>query len=327
MYSLQVNKRKSNIELLRLLSMLMILNLHSFWGYRHGSGLLQAIDFFRECTSICAVDVFILISGYFSIKWKLKSFYNLVFQIFFYSFSVYGLSILFGFVSFNKNDFFHCFKALYSSWGFITSYIIMYFASPCMNSFVERTSSRRLLIYILVIFFAENFVFYSRDVINFCLLYLLGRWLYKTNAIHQLANHPIKKYWFITFCIFTLTYSMFLFCNFKVEKIQSLFVGLNYAAPLVILQAVFLFISFAKINLNSNFINWCSVSCLSIFLIHMHPAIKNIGYYAYTENLYDKPLCEHILILFALMIVVFVGSIIIDKVRIFFLIKYIPSCH
>ena len=72
-------KRQSNIEALRLLSMLMVLNLHSFWGYvhNHGSVVFQAFDFFRESTSICAVNVFILISGYFGIKWKVKSFFNL----------------------------------------------------------------------------------------------------------------------------------------------------------------------------------------------------------------------------------------------------------
>lgn len=48
--------RQSNIEVLRLLSMLMVLNLHSFWGFEHGNGILQVIDFFRECTSICGCE-------------------------------------------------------------------------------------------------------------------------------------------------------------------------------------------------------------------------------------------------------------------------------
>ena len=67
--------RQSNIEALRLLSMLMVLNLHSFWGFEHGSGILQAVDFFRESTSICAVNTFLIISGYFGINWKFKSFF------------------------------------------------------------------------------------------------------------------------------------------------------------------------------------------------------------------------------------------------------------
>ena len=58
------------------------------------------------------------------------------------------------------------------------------------------------------------------------------------------------------------------------------------------------------------------MSCLSVFLIHMHPAIKQIGYYNFTESLYERPLVEHIFILLILMIIVFFGSICIDKIRI-----------
>ena len=119
--------RESNIEALRLLSMLMVLNLHSFWGYDNGSGILQVLDFFRESTSVCAVNVFLLISGYFGIKWKWKSFYNLVFQVFFYSFVVYIVACNLGVVEFSIRDLLSNVKGLYASWGFVTGYILLYF--------------------------------------------------------------------------------------------------------------------------------------------------------------------------------------------------------
>ena len=99
---------------------------------------------------------------------------------------------------------------------------------------------------------------------------------------------------------------------------QSLFWGLDYAAPLVILQAVFLFIWFARLNFLSRFINWCATSCFAIFLIHMHPKanIAEFGYYNYTESLYSLPIFEHVWKLALLMFVVFFGSILIDKFRI-----------
>ena len=87
--------------------MLMVLNLHSFWGYENGSGILQAADFFRESTSICAVNAFLLISGYFGIKWKFKSFFNLIFQIFFYAFGVYIIATSIGIIDFSIKDFLH----------------------------------------------------------------------------------------------------------------------------------------------------------------------------------------------------------------------------
>ena len=55
---------------------------------------------------------------------------------------------------------------------------------------------------------------------------------------------------------------------------------------------------------------------MAIFLIHMHPAIKEIGYYSITESFYDLPVWQHIIYLLLLIIGVFFGSILIDKIRI-----------
>lgn len=310
-------KRQSNIEALRLLSMLMVLNLHSFWGYdyNHGSELFQVVDFFRESTSICAVNVFILISGYFGIKWKAKSFFNLIFQVLFYSFAVYLVAVLIGAIDFNKSEFLNCFKGLYKSWGFITSYVTLYFLSPWLNAFAENTPSRTILLYILILFIAENFIFLSTGVINFCLLYIIGRLIHKTEMPNKLRVNANYSYWIVTFLIFVSVFALYLKFHWDAETMCRIVIAYSYSSPLIILQAVFLFLIFSRIKIQSNFINWCASSCLAIFLIHMHPAIKYIGYYNYTESLYELQVSEHILMLFFTISSVFFGSILIDKVR------------
>ena len=284
-------KRQSNIEALRLLSMLMVLNLHSFWGYdhNHGSMIFQTIDFFRESTSICAVNAFILISGYFGIKWKLKSFFNLIFQCFFYSFVVYGVAVAVGALDFSKSEFIECFKALFNSWGFIASYIALYFLSPLLNAFADKSSSREMLIYIVILFFAENFIFLSFGTINFCLLYLIGRYVRKTEMPERLRLNPTYAYWITTLLIFITVFALYLTFHWDAERMCNLVIAYSYSSPLVILQAVFLFLIFSRFNFESKFVNWCASSCLAIFLIHMHPAIKYIGYYNFTESLYERP--------------------------------------
>jgi hypothetical protein len=131
-----------------------------------------------------------------------------------------------------------------------------------------------------------------------------------------------KAYWITTILIFLLVF-FFIFKTLNITDAAIVcnwpigFLGYDYAAPLVILQAVFLFIVFAKLKFSSKFINWCAASCFAIFLIHMHPTIKQIGYYSFTENLYNYPVFQHIIILLGLMLAVFFGSILIDKLRIF----------
>lgn len=65
--------RQSNIELLRILCVIMVITLHVFGEYQE----IESASFQHTCTfinSFCntAVTIFILISGYYGIKFKLK---------------------------------------------------------------------------------------------------------------------------------------------------------------------------------------------------------------------------------------------------------------
>lgn len=309
--------RQSNIEALRLLSMLMVLNLHSFWGYDHGSGIGQFLDFFRESTSICAVNAFLLISGYFGIKWKFKSFYNLVFQLFFYSFGVYLAAVAFGTVDFSLKEFARNATCLYAHWGFISMYVLLYFLAPLLNAFVEKVATKELFIFVLILFLCENFISRGQGFLNFMLLYLIGRWLNKTNSVERLQCNAQKLYWITTIVITLSVYTLALYTPINnAEKMTTFLLGYGYNSPFVILQAVFLFLVFARLSFTNKYINWCASSCLAIFLIHMHPTIKYIGYYAISESFYSLPVLQHILYLIGLIASVFFGAILIDKIRI-----------
>jgi hypothetical protein len=319
-------QRQSNYEALRLLCMLMVLNLHSFAGYTNGNGLWQAFDFFRESTSICAVDCFLLISGYFGIKWKFKSFFNLVFQILFYSVGIYLVCVWMGITEWSLREFLVRFLCLYrNSWGFVVGYMILYFCAPLLNTFSQKVTSHELLVFIVVLFAATNFICLSVEsnrIFTYSLLYLIGRYLKKTDAPNSLKISASKAYWITTVVIFGLVYFV-LFKGLKIisaETITTLpvgFLGFSYSAPFVILQAVFLFLVFSRLNFTSKFVNWCAASSFAIFLIHMHPTIKKIGYYSYTRSLYQLDVAQHIVVLILLIATVFILSILIDKVRIF----------
>lgn len=315
-------ERLSKFEALRLLCMLMVLNLHSFAGWQQGGGVWQAADFFRESTSICAVDCFILISGYFGIKWKFRSFFHLVFQILFYSVAIYLAVVALGIVEWDTHAFLERFECLFAkSWGFAIAYLILYFCAPVLNVFAEKSSAKELLLYILVIFLAINFISISVEQAGtFALLYLIGRYLRKIN-IAEKKIPAAGGYWITTTLIFCLVY----FLLFKTLHISDAllvnsrpigFLGYDYAAPLVILQAVFLFLVFARMSFHSKVINWAARSCFAIYLIHMHPTIKDIGYLSFTSGLYSCPVWQHAVALILLMVSVFCLSILIDQVRI-----------
>lgn len=314
----------------------MVLNLHSFWGYDHGNGIWQAIDFLRESASICAVDCFVLISGYFGIKWKFKGFFNLVFQILFYSVVIYLVVVALGLVNWNLRDFLERFECLFASsksWGFAVSYVLLYGMSPLLNAFADKTSPRELLLFLLLFFIAINFICLPDIVFTYAVVYLVGRYLSKIKVTER-AIPAATGYFVTTLIIFIIVYFvLYRICGIRdASKMNSLpigFLAYAYSSPFVIFQSVFLFVAFAKMRFSSKFINWCASSCFAIFLIHMHPTIIEIGYYSFTRGLYDLPVLEHLLKLMALIATVFCGSILIDKIRIvcsygcYYILKFI----
>lgn len=105
-------KRQSNIELLRCLSMFMVLLLHSsFLAFgMPDSEAVQSNPWLwggriaQQGIGIVAVDVFVLISGWFSIKPKKESICSFLFQIIFLQVLSYVVFVSVGLVDFNKES-------------------------------------------------------------------------------------------------------------------------------------------------------------------------------------------------------------------------------
>ena len=80
-------QRQSNIELCRIISILFIIFLHSdfsVFGYPSNLNDVKWPLILGESFSIIGVNVFLIISGYFSISIKKKSLFNLFYICLFY---------------------------------------------------------------------------------------------------------------------------------------------------------------------------------------------------------------------------------------------------
>ena len=128
-------KRQSNIELLRILLMLGVVILH-YNGVggalysAHGINYFVVIIF--ESLFICAVDLFMLISGYFScksVKTVLQKPVRLVMQVTLFSVVFYIISNAIS-GSFSLRSFI---GTLIPTNYFVTLYIVVYLISPYLN--------------------------------------------------------------------------------------------------------------------------------------------------------------------------------------------------
>ena len=103
--------RDSNFELLRIIAISMVLVLHAdFFSLEGPSAADIRSDLFGSSMRILiqgltipAVDIFVMISGYYGIRHSKRGIFNLLFQTFFYLIMVYAVCIACGLSRFSVN--------------------------------------------------------------------------------------------------------------------------------------------------------------------------------------------------------------------------------
>lgn len=284
---LQKDIRESNVELLRLVVMAFIV-LHHF--IFHGLGIYRFLVF-REPSIlppthidlalvidsffIAAVNVFLLISGYFSIKFKARGIVKLFSIVSFFAmigfiFHLYVDGLTGGVIGsvvrvIQRGVFVFSNKTFW----FVQNYFILMLLSNPINKFIEISSAKKLRITIITLLFINVYMGWIRDVTfvtdgynltNFIMLYLIGRYI-------RLYYHKniAKKYDVFLFLCSSLMTAILAFV-FQHNGFNS-FRALCYNSPFVLISSIALFMLFIKIRLKSKIINYLAASCLSIYLL------------------------------------------------------------
>lgn len=325
-----MKERESNIELFRVVATLMILVVHcngwflSEWGgitsWTAGKGLIVGgTRALIQSLSCIGVDCFILISGYFSIKPKLKSIVNLYSVMVFCYMFCYVLSIFVGSATFEWNLLIKNLFA-FSAGGnwFIQSYLMLLLLSPMINVFVDKCSEKSLLIYIAIymsvmyyfsaIWDAEKFFFnHGYSFATFICLYLVGRYIRKY-GLQRMNLFPKWVSW-LTFACLILLMTLIRVVNIDEER------WLSYESPLLIVSAAFLLICFAQLSIHSRLINWIAPSCLMVFLFHTCSPI--IDWFALWDVrcFINFPFELYLLRIGGGVLIVYTSAVLLDSIR------------
>lgn len=185
------HERSSNFELLRLLCIFGILVMHTFAGIDTAAspGNMLA-NVFANSLFNTGVTCFILLSGYFGIRFDLKKLIGLDLMVIF--FTVVGTVALgdFGVKDLIKS----CIPVLSRRYWFITCYFVLCILAPFLNQMAERLERehfRRLLLLLLLVFsLIPTVTTYDvmqdagKGLAHFVMIYLLGRYLARYHTGH-----------------------------------------------------------------------------------------------------------------------------------------------
>lgn len=291
-----MRSRKSNMELLRIFSILMIIIFHCAYksGFNFSPGFSVNQFLIKSCWMLgeLGVNLFMLISGYFmaSGHFKWKKLLRLLIEVMFYTQATIwfgnqiGVCALFGW----KERFLSFFPVILNRYWFITAYLMVYILSPFFNLLahaMDRKTYRNFLSTILVLFCviptcmgifyntSETILYYNR-LIWLIVIYFIGEYLYiyeQGNYAGNTAQKRIAK-------TIGITASIMLLSIVLIDRFHDFFemLGTTEAAyfwhpntiPMVVLSiAVFLWFRNCRLSYHP-VINTVASTTLGIYLLH-----------------------------------------------------------
>lgn len=319
--------RDSNIELLRIVAMLLVMIVHASFlslsppTQADAQGDLPAA-FFRclsQSLSIICVDVFVLISGWFAIKVKLRRITEFVFQAYFFGMLMYVVAVLRGMDAMSATGLGRV--LLSNDMWFVRSYLVLYIFAPVLNAFVER-SGRGGLGKFLVAFFViqtlhgcvtgSSWFAGGYSPLSFMGLYMLGRYvrLYPCKLTQMSRTSDLAVY----LCLAVGLAAVMVLSIRAGHEAWQLYL---FSSPLVILESLYFFLFFTKVRFHSRAVNWVAVSSFAVYLFHCDVHFLQPVYAAHIQGWYQS--CPTVMFLLRVAIwiaAIFALSILIDKLRI-----------
>lgn len=322
--------RQSNIELLRIIAMAMVLVVHAdFWSL--GAPTIEDFESnswgytFRhifEALCIGCVNIFVLISGYFGIRPKVKSFSSFLFQCLFFLISIYVIAICIGLSDLSVKGIMECFCLTPVNW-FIKAYIGLYLISPILNAFVEN-ADRKQFRNVLIGFYvfqsiwgltgAASFFDGGYSTLSFMGLYLLARYI-------KLYPSPVcdkpRGYYLAAYLLSSAVLCVLNFAPVFIGRDLPWVSAYNYINPLVIVASVALLVYFSKLDIQSKVINWVAASSFAVFLLHSNPNLNvKVFLKTCTEIFHNTDGIRCLVYMGLFLLLVYIVAILYDQIRI-----------
>ncbi|WP_022765761.1 acyltransferase [Butyrivibrio sp. XPD2006] len=342
-----VKKREPNFELLRVIAMLMIITLHY---NTHSDALLHlgvpasAVNIFAnimEAFVITGVNVYVLLSGFFLSKGKVKMsrIITLICQVYFYTLIISIVMAAVGASSGVKYDSLYkaveyIFPISSEHYWFVTAYIIMYVLAPVMNAAVERLTRKQMKTVIFMLLTCFCFVksvvpvlfptdHFGYDYGWFICLYLIAAYVRKYNVVlfYNARNSALV---FLISCAVIATMSISLYyINFNwggFAHFQEVPFNLNFFFTLTGSLGLFSFFRFFRMRENraADVVRFLGPLTFGVYLLHMHVEIRD-RWVEWMEHLigevpmYSVPLFAWHAI--RSIVIVFLAGIFVDWIR------------
>lgn len=335
--------RNSNIELLRMISMFLIV-LHHFaiHGIFNSHIIITNLTINKMIAEFLiiggkiGVDLFVLITGYFLIEsnFKMKKAFQLENQILIYSVGIFIVLIILKYVDFSLSIMIKSiFPVITNSYWFVTAYMIVYMMFPIINKIIKsldkKSNIRVLVTLICLLFFLPTFFGLKVGISSigtFLTIYYIGaliRIYSEKINLGRMGYRLLLVNLFFGIMSFVLLNTVGIIFGMRrfLNKSTHFFNG-NSIFMLGIAVGLFL-IFLNKKEFSNKYINFIASLSFCVYLIHdnflMRPILWNNIFHVHALLKLNPVL--FVLAAFLITFVIYVVCSLIDMIRLLFISK------
>ena len=261
-------------ELLRVVLMGMIilhhllvhgLNLKTAMASVANSGEFLLLQISLNALTVFAVNAFVLISGYFGVSYKTKSFVFLVLQGLAYTVL---LMLIFRGMGYSGGG------VIPTKYWFLLCFVSMYLLAPYINLAIGCISDRGVLVLVVMVAFLQFIVGYLADhgifgsgysVQQLLAIYVYGRALNRYRLRLEKISWKVMLVGFVVCWALVAGAATILFLTSHPRWAWRMY---SYDSPLVVLGAVCLFLISLKVTIQSEWIRSVSRHVFGVYLFH-----------------------------------------------------------
>lgn len=302
-------KRFANLDLLRILLMMMIVSLHYF-GHGGGRMTVSSIvynDIIAQGVSVfcwCAVNTFFMLSGYLTSRKEeeitLKFCFNRVLKIwvkvFTISLLVYSAALSTGLISYSPSLIFPLLCPIFSNrYWFITVFVLMSAIWPFIVKAYSRLTDKEVMVLVGILLFFDSiqptlgqngFGEYGVGFLHAFTVMIIG---YVMRNVPKLTNFNkwISLSIFVFSCILMALIAYIEKRMFGSDNAKIMY----YNSPLCITAAIGLLSFFKSLKVESAAISKVAPFVLGIYLINDHPVVRDHVWkeVLHCPNYYNSP--------------------------------------
>lgn len=318
--------RKSNIELLRIISMLMVLAVHidgASLGLPAPDGdfaSLSARDIWRiavESVAIIGVNSFTMISGYFGIRLRWRGVLSFLFECIFYSVTIYIIDAAFLFGRVSWNGWLESWMVLtHTDLWYVPAYFGLMLLSPMLNSGLDAMPRRtfQMVLGLFTVFniwcgwwWGGEFNPTGYTIVQLILVYMIARYI----RLHVSLDDIRKRR-----AVIMAVYAVSLVAISATAVCMPSLMAYAYNSPFVLLSTVCFFLVFLSFEFTSPVINYMAGSAFAVYLIHKSPQVWGNVLRPFVRMLWDSlPLPLFSLAAIGIVLGLYLLAVVVDPIR------------